>query len=203
MLKHQFHAARIGRAAQRGVVLLVALVVLVAISVAGIAMIRSVDSATLVAGNLAFQQAATHSADKGIEAAITMLRGKLLDGTLKDNDTSNGYIATLNATDNPAEGQGWQQFWQDSLAEGGAVEIGTEPDIFGNRIFYIVHRLCANTGPPGGHCVASPAITKATGNDEEGGSVKLAGAAQVYYRITVRVSGPRKTESYVQSHIAL
>lgn len=205
MLKHRLPLARSRQAAQRGVVLLVALVVLVAISIAGIAMIRSVDTATLVAGNLAFQQAATHAADKGIESAVTMLREKATSGALNTNDGSNGYVATLGgATDNPVTNQSWQQFWKDSLSAS-AREIPGSPDEFQNRIFYVVHRLCANALPPGagGQCVASPAITTSTGNDEEPGSVKLKAAAQVYYRITVRVSGPRKTESYVQSHIAL
>jgi Tfp pilus assembly protein PilX len=40
-------------ARQRGVMLIIALIVLVAMTMAGIAMMRSVDTATIVAGNIA------------------------------------------------------------------------------------------------------------------------------------------------------
>lgn len=193
---------RAGRAAQRGVVLLVALIVLVAITVAGIGMIRSVDTATLVAGNLAFQQAATHAADKGIEAAMLMLRDKQTAGQLDAHDGSNGYFASMRSTDSPAAGQSWQAFWTDSLAAS-AYDVGE--DEFRNRVFFVVHRLCANPQPPGsgGLCVASPNVTTSEGNSLAAGKVSIEAASQIYYRITVRVSGPRRTESYVQSHIAM
>lgn len=55
---------------QRGVVLFFALIALVAMSLAAVALIRSVDTSTLIAGNLAFKQATKNSAEAGIEAAI-------------------------------------------------------------------------------------------------------------------------------------
>ena len=61
------------RGRQRGVVLIIALIALVIMTLAALAMIRSVDTSNLIAGNMAFQQAATHSGDSGIEAAITWL----------------------------------------------------------------------------------------------------------------------------------
>jgi Tfp pilus assembly protein PilX len=202
MLKRRPAPARTSRTAQQGVVLLVALIVLVAITVAGIAMMRSVDTATLVTGNLAFEEVATHAADQGVEAAMTMLAGKRTDATLDSNDVAAGYSATLRSTDSPATGQSWQEFWDANLAAV-AVKLPDEP--FGNKIYYVVHRECANAQPPGagGQCVASPAVTKASGNSEEAGEIELQSASQVYYRITVRVSGPRRTESYVQTHIAM
>jgi Tfp pilus assembly protein PilX len=203
MLKRRTFPARLARSGQRGMVLLVALVVLVALTVAGIAMIRSVDTATLVAGNLAFQQAATHASDKGIEQAMAMLRQKSADGTLDGNDPTNGYFATLRAQDSPVAGQSWQAFWQDSL-QAAAYDAGE--DQFKNHIYYVVHRLCANAAPPGanGQCVESPAITTAGGGNGLGlGGVPINAASQVYYRITVRVAGPKRTESYVQSHVAM
>jgi len=55
---------------QRGVVLFFALIALVVMSLAAVALIRSVDTNTLIAGNLAFKQAATSSGDSGLEMAI-------------------------------------------------------------------------------------------------------------------------------------
>ena len=105
------HSGRVPQC-QQGMVLLVALIVLVAITVAGIALIRSVDTTTLVAGNLAFQQAAIHASDTGVERAIAVLKQRSTDDTLNIDDETNGYFATLKSTDNPAARQSWQAFWQ-------------------------------------------------------------------------------------------
>ena len=61
------------RERQRGVVLFIALIVLVAMALAGIALVRSVDTGILVAGNIAFKQGATNAGDQGLEAARTWL----------------------------------------------------------------------------------------------------------------------------------
>ena len=45
--------------AQRGVVLFIALIAMVVMSLAGVALIRSVDTTGSVAGNLAFREAST------------------------------------------------------------------------------------------------------------------------------------------------
>ena len=60
---------------QQGIVLFIALIALVVMSLAAVALIRSVDTNTLIAGNLSFKQAATTSADAGVEAAISQLIG--------------------------------------------------------------------------------------------------------------------------------
>jgi Tfp pilus assembly protein PilX len=50
---------------QRGVVLLIALIMLVAMTLAGIGMMRSVDTGSVIAGNLAFKQATLNASDTG------------------------------------------------------------------------------------------------------------------------------------------
>jgi Tfp pilus assembly protein PilX len=59
---------------QRGVVLFFTLIALVVMSLAAVALIRSVDTSTMIAGNMAFKQAGTSSGDAGIEAAIAWLK---------------------------------------------------------------------------------------------------------------------------------
>ena len=54
-------------------VLFFALIALVVMSLAAVALIRSVDTSTMIAGNLAFKQSATTSGDSGVEGAITAL----------------------------------------------------------------------------------------------------------------------------------
>jgi Tfp pilus assembly protein PilX len=191
------------RRAQQGIVMIMALIVLVAITVAAIALTRSVDTATLIAGNLAFKKAATRAADKGIEQAIAVLKQKSIDGTLDTNDPSNGYSAQLLTTDTPAAGTLWQSFWASKYSAANTYALPA--DQFGNQVSFVINRLCANALSPGagGQCVASPAVIQGGGNSQEAGEIELASSSQIYYRITVRVQGPRRTDSYVQSHIAM
>ena len=92
---------------QRGVALFFALVCLVAIMLAAVVLVRSVDTSTLISGNLAFQQSATVSGDAGTEAALTWLasvqaanatKNVLTDPTHPFNvdDAANGYYSGLN-----------------------------------------------------------------------------------------------------------
>jgi type IV pilus assembly protein PilX len=62
-----------GAIKQRGLVLFFTLIALVVMSLAAVALIRSVDTSTMIAGNLAFRQSGNYSTDKGIEAAIAWL----------------------------------------------------------------------------------------------------------------------------------
>jgi type IV pilus assembly protein PilX len=92
------------RAGQRGVVLMMALIVLVAMTLAGIALMRSVGTTSIIAGNLAFQQAARNAGDVGTEAAVAWLEAN--NGPALDNNLlPQGYAAT----DQPPLGGG--QSW--------------------------------------------------------------------------------------------
>ena len=50
-----------GAGTQRGLVLFFALIALVAMSLAALALVRSVDTSTLISGNLAFRQAVSYT----------------------------------------------------------------------------------------------------------------------------------------------
>ena len=58
---------------QRGVVLLIALIMLVAMTLAGIGMMRSVDTGSVIAGNMAFKQATLNASDAGTSAGFNAL----------------------------------------------------------------------------------------------------------------------------------
>ena len=70
---------------QQGVVLFIALIVLVAMTLAGLAIMRSVDTGNLVSGNVAFRQAALSSGDRGIDTAFTWLKSNVTTGVLNNN----------------------------------------------------------------------------------------------------------------------
>jgi len=203
-------AHRGGAPRQRGVVLVLALIVLAAMTLAGIGLMRSVLTGNKVAGNLAFQQSATHAADLGVEAAIAWLEGRRsLDPTLlfqsKDPGGANlGYFANRPLATDPGPGVSWEQVWQAWEQTGRVNEIARDPAT-GNRVRFVIHRLCNEEGDPnsGIGCSASPTTVGSEGSSRGSGVVGLAVPSQRYYRITVRVDGPRNAVSFVQSIVAM
>lgn len=177
---------------QRGTVLMFALILIAVLLLAGIALMRSVSTSNIIAGNLAFQQSAVNAADRGVEAAVAWLEGA---ASLTANSTADGYYASRQ---DPAAGQSWDDFFSTltarSLAEDGA----------GNTVSYVIHRLCNSPGTPAyPGCSWPPVDTGSSGNSYGAGVVALASIRQVYYRITVRVRGPRNTTALVQAVVAM
>ncbi len=191
-----------GRNSQKGLVLILTLILLVAMTLGAIALIRSVDTGNLVAGNLAFQQSTVSSADAAVEDAVTWLQS---NSTSLDSDRGTWYIATVTGQ-NPSAGQTWESFWNSSLdSKAYQLYSTTAPDSAGNTVKYVIHRQCSYALPPtqGGNCAASPSTTTATGNEEEAGQVQLTGTSSIFYRITIKVGGPRNTASYIQVVVSL
>ncbi len=178
------------RKAQRGVVLFIALIVLVAMTMAGIAVMRSVDTNVLIAGNLAFRSAALSAADAGIESARNWLTLQPAGNLI--NDQLPGYFANWQDTFNPATFD-----WAAN-----SLVVGFDPN--GNEIRYIVHRMCAESAKTVDGTDCFKVATAASGSSQGTGSygvTPLAGSAQPYYRVTARVEGPRNTVSYVQAFV--
>lgn len=189
-------APRGGAAKQRGTVLMFALILIVVLLLAGIALTRSVSTSNIIAGNLAFQQSAVHAADRGVETAIGWIEGNA--AALTADSAANGYYARRV---DPAAGQSWEAFWTASL---GAGAVTLAQDAAGNTVSYVIHRLCNNVGAPAyPGCSASPVDTGSAGNSYGAGVVALSSVRQIYYRVTVRVVGPRNTTSLVQTVVAM
>ena len=197
---------------QRGVVLLLSLIVLAAMSLAAIGLMRSVLTGNRVAGNLAFQQSALQSADRGLETAIAWLeqQARAVDdkgvktNPLNDNITankdkqiSNSYIARR---ENPGEGQNWETYWEKTLLANG--QVNTLPvDAAGNTVSYVIHRLC-NTAGSNSACEVNRKVATDEGGAKDS-SIKIEPPGLPYYRITVRVQGPRNAVSFVQAVVAI
>lgn len=191
------------RARQTGVVLVITLIVLVAMTLAAIALVRSVDTTNVIAGNLAFKQATVNSSDQATEAAVAWLEKN--GNALFTNNAPNGYTAT---EQQPAANQSWDNFWNNTIAPANLAvcwPTNCNPDAAGNVVRYTIHRLCGATGAPGTigvNCSYSPTtyvITSSLGS----GTVVLNSVNQIYYRITIQVTGPRNTVSYAQAVVAL
>jgi type IV pilus assembly protein PilX len=200
---------RASRRSQSGVILFIALIVLVAMTLAGIALMRSVDTNVLVAGNLAFRQGATLAGDWGIEEARTWLNtntGNNLYTSQPGITNGTSYYANFQSgVDLLGVGSASDDFnWTGTGSP--ARNLGT--DSAGNEIRYIIHRLCQFDGDPNSaaaNCVkfsgggGSTAASTGTKGVVAYGTAALPGVSAVYYRVTVRVSGPRNTLSFVQA----
>jgi hypothetical protein len=197
------HSRTFDRRAQRGVVLFIALLVMVALSLAGIALIRSVDTATIVAGNLAFKQAAASAVDRGFEQAVEALfnpvatPNPVIADKLNDLKAQN-YFASVrlkggSIPEIPDELQ------SNSAFAAAGLNTGLVPvDAAGNKSFYVIERMCANPGPAvGSNCNLSDiALGADAGTQHYEGLVRPGDA---FYRVTVRVEGPRNTVAYAQA----
>lgn len=198
---------------QSGVVLVIALIVLLAMTLASIAMVRSVDTSTMIAGNLAFKQSAIASGDQGVEAAILWLQGHA--SSLEENGTPGtstaGYLAmNQNAADltgSLTSGDTDDDFeWSGSTANVKTLS----PDASGNTVKYVIHRMCDLEGPLNSASCATESHSSSEGNSQGiatcnktytacSATVTLSG----YYRITVRVDGPRNSYSFIQTIVSL
>jgi type IV pilus assembly protein PilX len=210
------HAAR-----QRGVVLFFALIALVVMSLAAVALIRSVDTSTMIAGNLAFKQSATTSADGGVESAVTAVNAAqaamtaikqsvLIDpncpsacsNVLNATNAANGYYSSLTdpaLTSNLTDSANW--------VNASSKLVGTDQS--GNEMRYIIQRMCrtANQPPSTTNCLFSSATLDNNGMEVplpstvcQGSGCPVAGQAPEY-RITGRAAGPGNTFSYVQAFV--
>jgi Tfp pilus assembly protein PilX len=208
-----------------GISLIVVLVALLIIGFAAVALLRSSDTGTLVAGNVAFKKAALAAGDAGTETAITWLGNNAAGGALFADDAANGYFATtadacdLTGSRTPGD--------TSDDVKWGAVDPGANCNLdartlvnpagvpAGYTVSYVINRVCNAAGDSNSVFAAdgiTPMVCSTLGaGASEGstrggasyGNVPLTGESQTYYRITTRIDGPRNTVRYVQALMVL
>ncbi len=193
---------------QRGVVLFLALIVLVAMLLSGIALFRTADSGVLTAGNLALQKSAVSQGDRGIEAAVAWLDANAGTVLLHEDPTEVGYVDTpfyiANAlNDQPTTGQGWLAWWNGYVATHTPSVLAPDPNT-GHAVAYLIQRLCAANGESkAAGCSRSPDTETEGGSQDAGKPGRYEKPGAVYYRIIARIDGPRNTTALVQVIVSL
>ena len=182
---------------QKGVALVVVLMGMIALLIASIALLRSVDIANMIAGNFTFRKAATSAADLGIEAAYTALPTML--ATSADQNIPGQYFATLT----PAYGG---LTWDANGLP--PASVWTDPNVpvitnSGNTIKYIVERLCIGSLPVASLQLSCTSTVATNNGSLKSGNTSFTANARVHYRVTVQVTGPRNTMTYIQTIIAI
>ena len=188
---------------QQGVVLFFALIALVVMSLAAVALIRSVDTNSLIAGNLSFKQSSILSADRGVEDAITWLKFKqgvltVHPLSLNTDLVADGYYATSDVAPH-----------LDAKALVDASGLVDMTDTQGNAISYVVQRMCVQKGVNTDthdkrllNCLFGPG--EDTGCMEATAACiasRTAATKRLVYRITAKVVGPKNTTSYIQTFV--
>ena len=182
---------------QRGVSLFIALIVLMGMTLTGLALMRSVDTTTIISGNLAFKQSTIQAADQGIDVAYQWLAANAGTAILQNTDPAFGFFSS-----HPA----MEPDWMDPAVWIQAINLAT--DAAGNSVSYLIHRLCtqadtAYNGTNGG--VANEcATTFVSGGTSGGGSMSVDApvfnsSPHLFYRVTSRTAGPRGTFSAAQA----
>lgn len=189
-------------------VLFLALIVLVAMLLSGIALFRTADSGILTVGNLALQKSAVSQGDRGIEAAIAWLEANAGTVLLHEEPSEPGYVDTpfyvANAlNDQPATGQGWLAWWNAYVATHTPAVLAPDPDT-GHAVAYLIQRLCAANGESkAAGCARAPETETEGGSQDVGKPGRYEKPGAVYYRVIARIDGPRNTTALVQAIVSL
>ena len=167
---------------QQGFALILVLVMLAIMLVGAGAMLRSSDASARVAGNLASQAAATKATDIGVSEAARALNAM----TNMDTSIANQYFAVRQAEN--ADGIASTVNW----AAVSATQVGNY------SVQRVIERMCQSTPvtDPTTQCMM---YEQASSGSNKAGSAAYANPAALYYRITVRVTGPKNTTSFVQA----
>ena len=175
---------------QRGVVLFVALIVLIVMTLAGLALLRQLGSGTSIAGNVAFKENATSVADRGTEEAVKWLAANA--ASTPSNSFGDGYHSTWAGSVDPTT------FAWDTESK---TVVANEA---GNTVRIYIQRLCETDGlsalDPAQKCSDFPIDNPLR---DRGGLTGYhpglpTATPQPFYRVTTRVDGPRNTVSYTQ-----
>lgn len=196
---------------QRGVVLLFSLIALVVMLIVAAGLVRSFNSSLFSAGNLGFKRDLQNQSERAVDKVLAEFRGtgSLSTPTLRKNllKTSNysASMLTTNAQGVPDALQNDTTF----TAVGVTSNDISVPEM-NVALRYVVDRLCATDGD---ETTLGPDVCRLSDNAVPAGTDEgnwqgpertingKAGAVprSVVYRLSIRVTGPRNTQSFFQS----
>jgi len=169
------------------------LVALVAMMVSGVAMIRSMDTGQMVAGNLAARNATVNSADSGVQAAVAWLQANSTTGALNADAPASGYYS-----------YGTDQLWTSSTFWNTCTTCAVT-DNANNTVSWTISRMCKLTGSPGGvgNFCASVSGGSSNNGSMSSDAVTYIGSPKYFYRVTVQVVNARNSSTLSQAFITL
>lgn len=200
------------RRSPRGVALLFGLITLAIMLIGAAAMARSMNTSLFNAGNLGFKRDLTNQAERAVTTTVALLEagGALAAAATRENHlVARNYSATMLAS-NP---QGLPLALLDDTAFAAVGQAANDVAVAaqGVTVRYVIDRLCTATGAPTADqctlagdpqpnsCSANECINAA--NASAGGAGAI--GSRVVYRISIRVTGPRNTQSFFQTTLTI
>lgn len=171
---------------QRGVTMLVVLILLSVTLLGGLAFARLTEVGTLASGNTAYREASIQASEVGLNTVFQRIRDDIVD---EEAGLAGWYWPSPQA----ADAQGIP-----------AVDFDAAPEIVvgAYSVRYIAERMCEGAMPvtePLRQCLVKqiPQDTKS----RSAGKEELDPPNSRQFRVTIRVTGPKDTRTWVQSLI--
>jgi type IV pilus assembly protein PilX len=176
---------------QRGIVLFVAMIAIIALALAAIALDRAVLTDVTIGANAAARTHVTLLAADAVERAVAAL---FETGAITDrgaDDPAHNYFASMQAGE---DGRGVPRTLHAIAAY--PVDAAVIDAADHHQLRYVIERLCRNAGAAAvENCTLSPlTLAAATGAPGAGEPPRTPG-----YRVTVRVDGPAGAAVFVQT----
>ena len=204
-----------GTSRQRGVVLLFALIALVVMMIAAVAMTRSFHSSLFMAGNIGFKRDMRNQSEMAVSTALGYFRDATKLGTsgARAIDSSQyNYSARMLATDAHGIPSALALSNDDFALQYPAPVLKSQDNSQSVEVRYVIDRLCSTVGDettlgPNTCVMANNATPPGRGalNAQSSDTAPLcptcksAAPQGVIYRLSIKVTGPRKTQSFFQS----
>ncbi|MEO8132866.1 MAG: hypothetical protein ABI831_02660 [Betaproteobacteria bacterium] len=186
----------LGPRRERGVVLVISLIILVALSLAGLALVRSTDTGNVIAGNMAFRAAAVQAVDTGVEDAFNSVTGAGGYATAPETAVANKYYTQILDTTGPdgvpdgLPDVTWSSIAGTTLAEG-------------NVVRWVAERMCNGSTATADLIIANCSTVPGRPNSSQKPGLQPTNTNfTTAYRVTVRVEGPRNTVAMAQAVLA-
>lgn len=177
--------------AQRGVVLFVAMIAILALTLAALALDRAVATDATIAGNVDARTHATLLASDAIERSIA---GLFETGAIADrlaDDVPHNYFASRQAGEDARGVPRALQTIANYPTDAAIVDAGDR-----HHLRYVIERLCLRSGAAAtDNCTLTPpSAAAARGTPPPGEPPRTP-----IYRVTVRVDGPAGTTAFLQA----
>lgn len=187
------------RRPQAGVALIIVLIALTILLISAVALVRSLDTSMLQAGNLAFKRDLKNEAERGVQVAVKLLStGELAAESARNSDAR---THNYSASRLPSSDQGIPMVLLDDAlfdtAGMRAADISDEDT--GVTVRYVIDRQCLGAGD-----MSTTACATVSGKSDEAHDSRFRQVkAQVrpVYRISVRAVGPRNTQVFIQTTV--
>lgn len=197
-------SARAPVRAQRGATLAITLLALVALMLTAVAMVRSVDTSTLLARNASFQRDAVNRNELVVRRAMREFEnvsGRNFQSLANTDTHAAGQRTGLpyRAAALPTDSQGIPLVLKDDAQYGamfGAIAASARIDSGqGMSSIYVIERMCSlEQAATTAHC--APAASRSPDNCSRCSQVQASFAP--VFRVTARTNGPRGAETFTQ-----